>query len=189
MIPTSFEELDRRQRRRLMVRSATRIVFSTVVLLGLYAVLPAASHTGVRVLAELILGLVVFAVLLVWQFRTIIEADHPEIRAIEALAVAAPALIIVFAFTYLSLSHANPSNFTERLNHIGAMYFTVTTVATVGFGDIAAKTDAARLLVTIQILLDVGVFVGIVRAIMYAARVGVRRQHEARAGSPADPGA
>jgi voltage-gated potassium channel len=53
-------------------------------------------------------------------------------------------------------------------------------VATVGFGDIVAKTDPARVLVTIQMILDIGVFVGIVRAIVWAGRVGVRRQQEAR---------
>jgi voltage-gated potassium channel len=188
MIPTSFEELDARGRRHLFVRSGLRIVVAILLLLGLYAALPAASHTGTRVVLELIVGLLVFMALLGWQVRSILDADHPELRAIEAVAMTAPTLIIVFAFTYLSLSHSNPSDFSERLDHISAMYFTVTVVATVGFGDIVAKTDLARLLVTIQMVLDIGVFVGIVRAIVWAGRVGVRRQHEARVGPSADPG-
>lgn len=48
-----------------------------------------------------------------------------------------------------------------------------------GFGDIVALTDAARLLVTLQILLDLAVIAGIARTIVSAARVGVRRR-EAR---------
>jgi voltage-gated potassium channel len=183
MIPTSFEELDRHERRRLFLRSGLRILLTIFLMLALYAVLPAASKTGVRVVVELIAGLLAFIALLGWQVRSILDADHPEIRAIESLAVAAPALIIVFAFTYLSLSHADASQFSQRLDHIGAMYFTVTVVATVGFGDIVAKTDLARLLVTLQMVLDVAVFVGIVRAIVWAGRAGVRRQQEARMGS------
>ena len=187
IVPTSFAELDRRQRRRLFARSGGRILLAILLLLGLYAALPAASHTGVRVVLELTAGLLVFIGLLTWQVRSILDADHPEVRAVEALAVAAPTLIVVFAFTYLSLSHVQQSNFSEPLDHIGAMYFTVTVAVTVGFGDIVAKTDLARLLVTIQMVLDVGVFVGIVRAIVWAGRVGIRRQQEARAGPGADP--
>jgi voltage-gated potassium channel len=176
MSPTTLEELDRRQRRRLAVRSGVRIVVSTVVLGALYALLPAVSHSGARSVVELIGGLLIFVALLVWQVRTIIDAEHPEVRAAEALAVAIPVLIIVFAFTYLSLSHDNAANFSERLNHVGAIYFTVTMISTVGFGDIVPRTDLARILVTFQILLDLGVLVGLVRAVMYAARVGVQRR-------------
>jgi voltage-gated potassium channel len=180
MIPTSFGELDRRDRRRLFVRSGLRIVGTIVLMLAIYAALPAASKTGIRVLVELIAGLLAFTGLLGWQVRSILDADHPEIRAVESVALAAPALVVVFAFTYLSLSHADPSDFSQHLDHVSAMYFTVTVVATVGFGDIVAKTDPARVLVTIQMILDLAVFVGIVRAIVWAGRVGVRRQQEAR---------
>ena len=40
------------------------------------------------------------------------------------------------------------SNFSEPLTRTGALYFTVTVFSTVGFGDITAKTEAARLVVT-----------------------------------------
>jgi voltage-gated potassium channel len=185
-LPPSFEELDHAQRRRVFLRSGLRIVLTITLMLALYAALPAASKTGFRVLAELIAGLLLFMALLGWQVRSILDADHPEIRAIEAVAMTAPTLVVVFAFIYLSLSHASPSDFTQRLDHISAMYFTVTVVATVGFGDIVAKTDPARLLVTIQMVLDIGVFVGIVRAIVWAGRIGVRRQQEAREGPRVD---
>jgi hypothetical protein len=58
-------------------------------------------------------------------------------------------------------------------------------ISTVGFGDIVAKTDVGRLLVTIQILLDLLVVVGIARTIVYAARVGVKRQTSAKAAAQA----
>jgi hypothetical protein len=56
------------------------------------------------------------------------------------------------------------------------MYFTVTILSTVGFGDIAAKTDLARITVTLQILMDLALVVVVARAIVFAARVGVRRK-------------
>jgi voltage-gated potassium channel len=42
------------------------------------------------------------------------------------------------------------------MTHTDALYFTVTVFATVGFGDITARTDTARLLVTVQITLPGG---------------------------------
>jgi voltage-gated potassium channel len=156
MSPTSLEDLDRGQQRRLVARSAIRIAASTAVLVALYALLPAAGRSGARAISELVFGLVVFAVILVYQVRSILGAEHPELRAAEALAlaVALPALVIVFAFSYLALSRASHANFSEPLDHVGATYFTVTVISTVGFGDTTAKTDLARVLVTIQILLD-----------------------------------
>jgi putative transposase len=65
----------------------------------------------------------------------------------------------------------------------GEFYFTVTVMSTVGFGDIAAKTDAARVLVTIQILLDLVFLVAIARTIVFTVRVGVRRQQQTSAES------
>lgn len=181
---TSFEDLDRRQQQRLALRSAIRILSSTVVLVLLYALLPAASNSSARTLIQLFIGLTVFLGMLAWQVIKILDAEHPEVRAVETLALAVPLLIVVFAFTYLSLAHAQASNFSEPLDHVGAVYFTVTVISTVGFGDIVARTDIARILVCTQILLDLGLIVGIARTVVFAARVGVRRREEGRASAP-----
>jgi len=181
---TSFEDLDRTQQRRLALRSAMRIVTSTVILVALYALLPAASKSSARTLITLFIGLAVFTGMLVWQVLSIIDAEFPEVRAVETLALAVPLLIVVFAFTYLSLSHAHVANFSEPLDHVGAVYFTVTVISTVGFGDIVARTDVARILVCVQILLDLGLLVGIARTVVFAARVGVRRREQGRTGAP-----
>jgi len=162
--------------RRMLARSVIRIVITSAALIALYVLLPDATRSDSRAVVELVVGLVVFVGLMVWQVRTIIEADYPGLRAIEALAVAVPLVIIVFAFTYLSLSRANPVNFSQPMDHVGAVYFTVTVIGTVGFGDIVAKTDLARLIVSFQILLDLGLVVGLVRTMVYAARVGARRK-------------
>jgi voltage-gated potassium channel len=185
--PTSLAELDRRQRHRVIARSAVRIVVSTVVLVGLYFVSPAAGRTGAKALTQFVLALALFVGLLVWQVLRILDAEHPELRAAEALAFAFPALIIVFAFSYLSLSHANRATFSQPLDHISAVYFAVTVISTVGFGDIVARTDGARLLVTFQILLDLAFIIGLARTIVYAARLGVQRKQADRAPREGEP--
>jgi voltage-gated potassium channel Kch len=52
------------------------------------------------------------------------------------------------------LSYQQPSTFSEPLTRTDALYFTVTTFATVGFGDVVPRTETVRLLVSGQILLD-----------------------------------
>ena len=180
MSPTSLEDLDRRQRQRVVGRSAIRILASVVLLFVLYWALPVADRTGLGTLLELLVGLIIFAALLGWQVLKIMGAEHPELRAAEALAIAVPVVLIVFAFTYLSMSHVQPGSFSEPLDHVRAIYFVVTVVSTVGFGDITPKTDAAMIVVSFQIMLDLVLLVGIVRAVFFAAQVGVRRRKSER---------
>ena len=180
MSPTSLEDLDRRQQRKVVTRSAVRILVSVVLLFALYGVLPAADRTGIGTLLELLVGLVILGALLAWQVLKIMGAEHPELRAAEALATAVPVVLIVFAFTYLSLSHVQPRSFSEPLNHVRAIYFVITVISTVGFGDITPKTDAAMIVVSFQIMLDLVLLVGIVRAVFFAAQVGVRRRQSER---------
>ena len=108
MSPSSLEDLDRRQQRRVVGRSAMRILVSIVLLFVLYGALPVADRTGLGTLAELLVGLIIFAAMLGWQVLKIMGAEHPELRAAEALAIAVPVVLIVFAFTYLSLSRSEP---------------------------------------------------------------------------------
>jgi voltage-gated potassium channel len=73
------------------------------------------------------------------------------------------------------MERANPASFGSPLSKIDAMYYSATVFTTVGFGDITAKTQVARVVVTIQMMLDL-VFVGLViRLGINAVKVGQRR--------------
>jgi voltage-gated potassium channel len=68
------------------------------------------------------------------------------------------------------------SSFSQPMTHTNALYFTVTVFATVGFGDITAKTEAARLLVTGQMIIDL-IILGVgVRVIVGAITRGRQRR-------------
>jgi voltage-gated potassium channel len=70
---------------------------------------------------------------------------------------------VLFAGTYVAMAAHSAGNFGEHLTHTDALYFTVTVFSAVGFGDITAKTEAARLVVTGQMITDlVVVGVGII---------------------------
>ena len=100
------------------------------------------------------LELVLFAVVVALQIPAIISAKFPILRAAITLGVLVPLYLLVFARLYLSGSLSDPGTFSQPLDHATALYFTVTVFATVGFGDIVAKTDTMRLVVTAQMLIN-----------------------------------
>ncbi|WP_109686950.1 potassium channel family protein [Branchiibius hedensis] len=103
----------------------------------------------------------------VWVIR---HARYAVVRSMEALLVIIAVFLVFFARLYLSGSEADPSAFSVRLDHVSAVYFTVATFTTVGYGDITPRTDAMRLAVTIQMLLNLILLSGVARLIFTAAR-------------------
>lgn len=166
-----------RPSRRRIVRSVLQIVGLTVGLLALYALLPVpGDSSGAVALLSMVGGLLLFVVLVGWQIRRIVGDRHPVLRAVEAIALAIPLLVVVFSFSYLTLSRADPASFSEPLDRVDAFYYTVSTVTTVGFGDITADSAGARILVTAQMLFDLALIAGLVRLVVLATRTGLRRQ-------------
>jgi voltage-gated potassium channel len=126
----------------------------------------------------LVIGLVILIGLIAVQVRAITRSPFPGLRAIEALATSLPPFLVLFAGTYIVMAAQSASNFGERLTHTDALYFTVTVFSTVGFGDITAKTEAARLVVTGQMIADL-VIVGLgIRIILGAVTRGQQRRRQ-----------
>lgn len=155
------------------------------MLVAIYYLLPL-DHTSTWLAATtLIIGQVAFIALLVYQVRWILRARFPRLRAVEALATSLPLFLLLWSGTYVVMATVSASNFGEKLTHTDALYFTVTVFTTVGFGDITAKSEGARLLVTGQmatglIILGIGV-----KIILGAVTRGRRRQPQnTGAGQP-----
>ncbi len=164
---------DRAGRRRLMIKATVRAVVTTGVLVALYYVLPLdADRFGVSIVLRLTLGILVFVALMAFSVRNIVESDNPGLKAFESLFVAVPLFLLLFSATYLLISRADASNFSEPLTRTDALYFTVTVFSTVGFGDISPKTEPARLLVSGQMILDLVVLGLGVRVIAEAVQRG-----------------
>ncbi|PUB26994.1 ion channel [Promicromonospora sp. AC04] len=143
-----------RRRRTMIMLGLLRAGVTSLLLLVLYYVLPLDTDSAASLAFGLVLGLVVLAAATFWEVRAIVRSRYPGIRAIQALATIVPLFVLLFASTYFMLSSQAPTTFSEPLTRSDALYFTVSTFATVGFGDIVPRSEAVRLLVTGQILLD-----------------------------------
>jgi len=172
----SSDGLSLARRRRRVGLGVVRSLVTTVVLVVLYYQLPLNHVKNVPV--TLVVGLVILAVATVGQLRVIGRSAFPAIRAIEALATTLPLFLLMFASAYVIMAAANAANFsTQPLTRTDALYFTVTVFTTVGFGDITAASQSARLVVTVQMLLDLVALGLVVRA--FVSAVQSARQHAA----------
>jgi len=93
-----------------------------------------------------------------------------------------PFFLLLFASLYLSLAATFAGSFSERLDHTGSLYFTVTVFATVGFGDITPKTGGMQMLVTVQMLLNLAVLGLVIRILTSAAKREVDRRGRGEGG-------
>lgn len=145
------------------------VALAPVVVIGVYILAPLESAPLLGVLASLAaIGITIpLAVRRVGRVRT---SDRPALDAIAAIALFSTVLIIGFASMYFVLAVHSPGEIDGIRTKVDAVYFTVTTAATVGFGDITADGQAARLLVTINMVFNIVALGATVKLIGWAAR-------------------
>jgi voltage-gated potassium channel len=172
----------------LVSAAALRGALAASVLVALYYLLPLdLGDSDASTFVKLAFGAVVFLGLMTWQLRAITQSDNPGLRALEALGLAVPLFLLVFASVYYLMSSADASNFTAPLSRTDALYFTVTIFSTVGFGDITAQAESARLVVAAQMMLDLIVLGLGVRIILEAVQRGRARLTGDASADPASP--
>jgi voltage-gated potassium channel len=158
------------------LRALVQVAGSVVVLGAIYFLVPTRDGGLSSDAPWLLLELGLFAAVVALQVPAIINAHHPILRATVALGVMVPLYLLIFARVYLSGSLSSPDSFNESLTHASALYFTVTVFATVGFGDIVAKTDSMRMIVTLQMLVNLIVVGAGIRVLISAARRGMAQR-------------
>jgi voltage-gated potassium channel len=158
------------RRRRQLVLGVLRSLASAVVLVAVYYLLPLDHLAGVPLAVILVVGVVILLAVATWQLRLVLKARYPGLRAAEALATTVPLFLLLFASVYFVMAQASPASFSHPLTRTDSLYFTVTTFSTVGYGDITATSQTARLIVTAQMILDllalglgIRVFIGAVQ--------------------------
>ncbi len=113
-----------------------------------------------------------------WEVWLIRRSPSPRLKAIEAVAATVALYLVLFASGYYLLERAVPGSFNEHLSRTDALYFTLTTFTTVGFGDVLAISQTGRVLVMCQMVCSL-LLVGLaVRVLGAAVRAGLRRRRD-----------
>ena len=158
------------------LRAVARAMGVSAGLVVAYYLLPMDAPFDGGTIIGLVLGLIAVTALFLWQVRAIVRSPYPELRAVESLAGVVPLFVLLFAASYFLLERATLGSFTEPLTRTDALYFALTVTSTVGFGDITARSETARVMTMIQIVGGI-LLVGIAaRVVVRAVDTGRRRQ-------------
>ena len=119
----------------------------------------------------------------VWRIP---KADAPIVRSLSLLVLVLVPVLLVFSYLYLSLAARGDRQMEGVETHLDALYFTVTMITTVGFGDITPSGQLARGVATVQMVFNVVVLGFLVRTVLQVGQESSRWRH--RVGSPSTGG-
>jgi len=180
----------RRELAKVLLQTALRLLVGAVIIVLFMVFIP--NEIGVGALVPVGIG-IAGTVFYLWEFRrqvrSVYSAKYPAIRAIEALILSAAMFLAVFAMMYVVISAGDPKAFSERLDSFSAYYFALTTMTTVGFGDISPVSVPARSVAMVQMALDI-VFIALLFRVMtgVAKKALGARQAQSGEGSEASDG-
>lgn len=154
------------------MNSIIRLIVFSAILLGTYFLIPVEGFNEQNPLAawfRLVAVVLVFLAAMALQLQLIMAARAPQIRAGEAVVELVLILLCLFALLYVSMSETDAASFSEPLTRIDALYFTTSTFATVGFGDITPRSELARGLLSVQMVANLGALLLIGKVAFFAA--------------------
>jgi hypothetical protein len=111
-----------------------------------------------------------------WKLPRIRRSVHPFGEALAVMSILVSLVIIGFAGGYYSMA-VNGDQFPAIHTRLDALYFTVVTLGTVGYGDITPVGQGARALVSFQILVNLSLIATLIRVL---GRVATASKHAQR---------
>ncbi len=175
--------------RRHVLLAVIRILVATTALLIVYFSFPLNERDNLTLGAvAIVVGLAVFVAFFSRQLRQIRQADYPVLRATEGIAMVGTVFVTAMASVHYVLAQADPSSYTEHLSRLDALYFTVTTIATVGFGDITPTSATTRAVTTGQMVLGLILVGAGVRLLLNVAQQTAAERRTPRDQPPHDAG-
>jgi voltage-gated potassium channel len=158
---------------------AKRLLLTTVVaVVGLFCAYSLLPLTGRNRWVGIVLGAAIFLSvipLLVLRVRTVLHAERPVAEAASAVVLLTALVIVGPSAAYFTMAGGG-DQFDGLETKLDAVYFAVTVMSTVGFGDITPTGQAARLVTTIHILFAVAFFGAAIRLVTWATRTRLDEQ-------------
>ena len=147
------------------LRRWVRLGAILAALIFLYFLVPVTRHVEETDVARGVTALVTLGVLalaVVYQLRLHVDDNS---RRLDGLIVVIVLVMVVFSFSFYVLQQHDPTQFVSMETRLDALYFTMASAATVGFGDVHAAGQFARGLVLAQMIFNV-VFIGTAVALL-----------------------
>ncbi|MCB6179614.1 ion transporter [Rhodobacter sp. Har01] len=86
--------------------------------------------------------------------------------------IRAAANLLIFLFAMTSLVYQTQSGVNDKIsNYVDALYFTVTTLTTTGFGDVTLVGNGGKLLSVVVMIVGVSLFLRLVQVVLRPAKV------------------
>jgi hypothetical protein len=147
-------------------RKIVLTALTALVPLAIFFVIPLDHRLG-KVLAVVLVVCAAAALLplSVHQARLVLRSEQPLFDATRCIVSGLVFLITAFSVAYYVLGTAYDDQITGIETKLDALYFTVTVLATVGFGDVAA-----RALVTAQMIVNLAVLAVALRVVSWALK-------------------
>jgi voltage-gated potassium channel len=129
-------------------------------MLVIFYTVPVNTHDSTERVAVSVLFTLVGVAALAWAiFEQVRRQLHSRSEDIHTLLMLLPLSAMVFALGFFLLEEHSPSQLPGLSTRTDALYFTLSTLTTVGYGDITAHGQIARGLVILQLVFN-AVFVG-----------------------------
>lgn len=152
-----------------------QVVLLPLAVLVLYFVVPVdADHAPVGVLGGVLLSVGALGSVTAIVFTEARGAQHR--LSGRHLVLVLEVVLVVFSFVYYLIAQ-HPDQFAGLSTRLDALYFSTTTTATVGFGDVHATGQAARGVVTLHMVFNlafIGAVVNLARERMSERRAALR---------------
>ncbi|GIH06592.1 hypothetical protein Rhe02_46590 [Rhizocola hellebori] len=134
------------------MRPLFRLILGTVALVALYFALPVNIDDSLAVRVVLsVICLVAVTWLIVREVRIQVNTEGSQLWGLGLALVGA---VIAFSMTDYVIAFAAPGEFVDLNTRLDALYFALTTLATVGYGDVHAQGQIARAVVCIQLVFN-----------------------------------
>ncbi|MEU5875303.1 potassium channel family protein [Glycomyces sp. NPDC047369] len=166
--------------RRFRLPAPWRYAVVCVALAVAYTVVPMRSDadTGVLVLRWTATAVMLATIALVARWEAVRQLRDPD-APLGGLLVAVLGGVLVFALADYGLAVHRPDEFAGLATRVDALYFALSTLLTVGFGDVHAQGQIARTLLTVQMAFNVTVIAA--SASLMARKISSRaRRHSSR---------
>ena len=156
-----------------------RLTTALVLVVALFFAVPVRSDPTDSMVVRCTISALMLAALayaIVIQIRHQLDADD---RRIDGLVLAVALGVFVFALGFYVIAQRSPSEIAGLHTRLDALYFTMSTVLTIGYGDVHAEGQMARGVVLVQMVFNVVVLA----AAATTLNARVRRTAASRAAS------